>query len=156
MCEAFEGSLVHDKERQETGTYPITRSTASDLDPLFGTLPRTFVAVEGHKDHLSLLPPGAVHLAESAQSPIQAFTFPNEPMYALQFHPELDREGMITRINYYRDLYLKSSHEGKGFDAEEAEFERIIQESKPTPEAAVIPRAFFERIVCEGKRYPAE
>ena len=69
-------------------------------DPLFAGMPRDFAAYGGHKEALSELPGGAVLLATSAACPVQAFKV-GENVYATQFHPELDRTGIHTRIDVY-------------------------------------------------------
>ena len=48
------------------------------------------------------LPAHAVPLATSAAAPVQAFRVGTR-VYATQFHPELDVEGLITRVTAYRD-----------------------------------------------------
>ena len=48
------------------------------------------------------LPPGAVHLATSMACPVQAFRV-GRHVYATQFHPELDLEGICTRIEVYKN-----------------------------------------------------
>ena len=48
------------------------------------------------------LPEGAVVLASSTTCPVQAFRL-GEHVYATQFHPELDVEGLVLRIDTYRE-----------------------------------------------------
>jgi len=55
----------------------------------------------GHKEAVTRLPRGATVLASSAACPVQAFRF-GENVYATQFHPELDVEGLCLRIDVYR------------------------------------------------------
>lgn len=105
MTEAFGGTVELDEARAEMGTFEILKTPEGDRDPLFAQLPATFDAQLGHKDHFTRLPPGAAHLASSARSPFQAWAFPGEPLYALTFHPELDVEGTLSRIDYYADAY---------------------------------------------------
>ena len=71
-------------------------------DPLFGVLPPRFDAFVGHKEAVSRLPEGAVLLAGSATCPVQAFRL-GRRVYATQFHPELDVEGLVHRLTIYRD-----------------------------------------------------
>ena len=47
------------------------------------------------------LPPSAQLLASSRLVENQAFNFPGKPIYATQFHPELDRAGLLLRIGRY-------------------------------------------------------
>ena len=56
----------------------------------------------GHKEAVSRLPAGAVLLAGSTTCPVQAFRL-GRHVYATQFHPELDAEGLVHRLMIYRD-----------------------------------------------------
>jgi GMP synthase (glutamine-hydrolysing) len=80
----------------------ITRTPAGRDDPLFQDLPDVFDAYGGHKEAASSLPAHAVRLAHSAACPVQAFRVGNN-VYATQFHPELDAEGICTRIDVYKN-----------------------------------------------------
>jgi GMP synthase (glutamine-hydrolysing) len=91
-------------------TYPepvaavtIKLTPAGRDDPLFAELPDVFEAFGGHKEAASSLPADAVCLASSATCPIQAFRV-GENTYATQFHPELDADGMLTRIEVYKNF----------------------------------------------------
>ncbi len=99
------GRVENDESRAEVGTFVVTKSEVGDQDPLFAFLPKQFDVQLGHKDHLTVLPEGAVHLASSDLSWNQAWSFPNEPFYALTFHPELDIEGTMFRVDYYAQEY---------------------------------------------------
>jgi len=80
----------------------ITLTDAGRLDPLFGVLPPAFDALLGHKEAVARLPLGAELLASSPTCPVQAFRM-GRNVYATQFHPELDGEGLALRIATYRD-----------------------------------------------------
>jgi GMP synthase (glutamine-hydrolysing) len=80
----------------------ITLTPAGRDDPLFEDLPDVFDAYGGHKEAASSLPAHVVRLAYSADCPVQAFRVGNN-VYATQFHPELDVEGICTRIDVYKD-----------------------------------------------------
>ena len=71
-------------------------------DPLLADLPDAFEAYVGHKEAVRELPAHAVLLATSDACPVQMFRV-KENLYATQFHPELDLEGILTRIGVYRD-----------------------------------------------------
>jgi GMP synthase (glutamine-hydrolysing) len=80
----------------------ITLTPAGRDDPLFNDLPDVFDAYGGHKEAASSLPAHVVRLAYSAACPVQAFRVGNN-VYATQFHPELDAEGICTRIDVYKN-----------------------------------------------------
>lgn len=156
IAEALGGTVVQDRDRQEVGTFALGRMSAAAHDPLFSLLPATFLAQEGHKDHVVVLPPGAVHLALTPQSRFQAFTFPGEPIYGVQFHPELDREDVFSRVEYYRSLYVASSFDDGTTDAGaggRSSFEEIIQRTEETPDMASFLRLFLDEIVLGKKTY---
>lgn len=80
----------------------ITLTPAGRDDPLFDGLPDVFDAYGGHKEAASSLPACVVRLAYSASCPVQAFRV-GDNVYATQFHPELDAEGICTRIDAYKN-----------------------------------------------------
>jgi GMP synthase (glutamine-hydrolysing) len=71
----------------EVGVLPVRLTDAARADPVFGTLPSEFVALQWHGDTYDL-PEGAVRLAGSEAYAQQAFAVHNA--YALQFHLEID------------------------------------------------------------------
>ncbi|MGG5260748.1 type 1 glutamine amidotransferase [Phycicoccus avicenniae] len=81
------GTVVADSGRPEHGSVTIQRTAAAVGDPLLGALPDAFPAIEHHRDEITVLPPGAVHLASSDTVAAQAFRVGNRA-WGLQFHPE--------------------------------------------------------------------
>ena len=61
----------------------------------------SFGAYAGHKEAIRKLPAHAVTLAYSERCPVQAFRI-GRRVYATQFHPELDLDGLATRIEVYK------------------------------------------------------
>ncbi len=59
-------------------------------DVLFQGLPDRFEVWESHNDEVTLLPSGFIALASSPNCPIQAMRRQGEPMFGLQFHPEVE------------------------------------------------------------------
>jgi len=102
---ALGGEILYDPANTEVGTYRITLTEAGETDELFSILPARFRAQEGHKDRATRNPPGALNLASSAQSPYQALRIPGQPIWATQFHPELDRLTNRERYEHYLDGY---------------------------------------------------
>jgi GMP synthase (glutamine-hydrolysing) len=95
------GGLVDRTYGEPIGAVEITLTEDGETDPVFGRLPRTFDAFLGHKEAVTRLPAGAIRLAGSATCPVQAFRLGHH-VYATQFHPELDVEGLCLRIDVYR------------------------------------------------------
>jgi GMP synthase (glutamine-hydrolysing) len=82
------GAPVATACRGERGVQSITLTGSGRSDPLFAGIPEKFAAFEWHNDSFDI-PPGALHLAASAQCRGQAFRF-GSCAYGVQFHPEVD------------------------------------------------------------------
>lgn len=91
------------KEQYSEQVAPVTISLTDEgkADPLFADLKSDFRAVVGHKEACQELPEGAVLLATSEACPYQMYRLGTN-VYATQFHPELDAEGIAIRIDVYR------------------------------------------------------
>ncbi len=127
MAAALGGTVVRDRERAEIGTYEVALTSEGRADPLFGRLGPRFKAQMGHEDRVDALPRGTTLLASSARVENQAYRFDGRPVYCTQFHPELDRDGMLRRFR----TYPKYAQEVVGLPVEEIAA-RIVE----TPEAA--------------------
>jgi GMP synthase (glutamine-hydrolysing) len=92
-----QGALVDREYAEPVGHVQVTLTPRGQRDRLFGVLPETFGAFVGHKEAISALPGHAVQLASSPACPVQAFRI-GANVYATQFHPELDADGLCTRI----------------------------------------------------------
>lgn len=102
----FLGGKVEADERQvETGTFEISLNSNGQICPLFRGIPTNFYAVLGHKDSVTKLPPGGVLLASSERCRIESYRI-NNNVYCVQFHPELDKNGMRYRLNLF-PTYMK-------------------------------------------------
>ena len=99
---SLRGGLVDRTHGEPVGAVDVRLSEEGVADPLFGVLPARFDAFVGHKEAVSRLPEGAVLLAGSATCPVQAFRL-GRRVYATQFHPELDVDGLLPRLTIYRD-----------------------------------------------------
>ncbi|SHM58777.1 glutamine amidotransferase [Cryptosporangium aurantiacum] len=93
-----QGAVVDRTYSEPVGAVEIT---IVEPDPLFRDVPTTFEAFVGHKEAISVLPPHAVLLASSPGCPVQAFRI-GRHVYATQFHPELDADGLCTRVDVYK------------------------------------------------------
>src|SRR5215831_16293269 len=96
-----QGAVVDRRFAEPVGTVEITLTPPGRRDQVLGELPVAFEAFTGHKEAVSRLPGHAVLLASSAGCPVQAFRV-GANVYATQFHPELDADGMCTRIDVYK------------------------------------------------------
>ncbi|MCB9595301.1 MAG: type 1 glutamine amidotransferase [Sandaracinaceae bacterium] len=105
MVQALGGEVIHDPDNVEVGTFELELTEAATSDELFRHLPRRFVAQQGHKDRAARLPEGFVNLASSERAPFQALRVPEAPVWAVQFHPELTRDGNRLRYRHYLENY---------------------------------------------------
>ncbi len=96
------GAIIDRNHSEPVGAVTVTLTPDGHADPLFAGLPDTFDAYGGHKEAAAVLPSTATHLASSADCPVQAFRV-GANVYATQFHPELDFDGLCTRIDVYQN-----------------------------------------------------
>ena len=107
LVHALGGEIIHDPQRTEVGSYEIVLTAEGRGDELFTVLPDRCWAQLGHKERASRHPDGIPNLAASELSPFQALRLPGKPVWASQFHPELDRETNLDRFRYYQSGYAK-------------------------------------------------
>ncbi|WP_006243502.1 glutamine amidotransferase [Mycolicibacterium tusciae] len=96
------GAVIDRSYPEPVGGMSITVTDAGRDDPLFAGLPDVFDAYGGHKEAATMLPTNALCLATSPQCPVQAFRV-RENVYATQFHPELDLDGINVRLDAYKN-----------------------------------------------------
>ncbi|KRE70542.1 glutamine amidotransferase [Arthrobacter sp. Soil762] len=96
-----QGAVIDRTFGEQLGGVEIELTEAGLADPLLHGMPRRFTAFTGHKEACTRLPSHAVLLASSHACPVHMFRI-KQNLYATQFHPELDAEGLVTRIDIYR------------------------------------------------------
>jgi GMP synthase (glutamine-hydrolysing) len=96
-----QGGVVDRTHGEPISAVRVRLTDAGLSDPVLAGMPAEFDAFVGHKEACRVLPPDAVLLAGSAACPVQAFRV-RENLYATQFHPELDLEALITRVDVYQ------------------------------------------------------
>ncbi len=96
-----QGGLIDRTYAEPIGPVRVELTDAGVSDPVLAGMKPEFEAFVGHKEAIRDLPPQAVHLASSPACPVQAFRV-GRHVYATQFHPELDIEGLCTRIEVYK------------------------------------------------------
>lgn len=107
---AYLGAAIDRTYSEPIGVVPVTLTPEGADDPLLEGMPATFEAFVGHKEAISSLPASAVLLASSPQCPVQMFRV-GRNVYATQFHPELDVDGITTRIHAYAGYGYFAPHE---------------------------------------------
>jgi GMP synthase (glutamine-hydrolysing) len=96
-----QGGVVDRTYAEPIGSVRVSLTPAGLVDPVLAGVPPQFDAFVGHKEACRVLPPTAVLLASSPRCPVQMFRV-RQNLYATQFHPELDRAGIITRARVYQ------------------------------------------------------
>lgn len=97
----YTNTLVsREKYSEPPGAVEINLSFKAKTDPLLQDMSDSFQAFVGHKEACQALPDGAILLASSVVCPIQMIRF-KKNIYATQFHPELDFEGLKLRVGIY-------------------------------------------------------
>ena len=126
--------VINEPPRREVGTFSVEALPAAASCPIFGSLPATFLAQQGHNDRLDRLPDGAVLLCRNADIPVQAFRLPDRPFWMTQFHPELDV--VANRTRYMR--YIVNYAGGDGPERDDP----VLASLRPTPLATDLLRRF--------------
>ncbi len=133
---SHQGAVIDGRYREPISVIEVERTEAGAADPLLAGLPDVFAAFVGHKEAITELPPSATLLATSAACPVQMFRV-GENVYATQFHPECDVEGISTRIRAYADHGY--------FAADELDLTLAAVRRLPVTHTGTILRAFVER-----------
>lgn len=131
-----DGGLVDRTYGEPIGAVQVTLTDEGRADAVFGVLPESFEAFLGHKEAVAVLPHTAVRLASSAACPVQAFRI-GDNVYATQFHPELDPDGLCTRVDVYQDYGY--------FPPEDADRLKEMARQATVTEPERILKAFVER-----------
>ena len=120
---------------EAVGAVDITATREGEQDDLCKDFPSVFRGFVGHKEGVIDPPSGCTVLARSSTC-VQMLRVGNN-VYATQFHPELDADGLALRINIYK-------HAGY-FAPEEADLliANAQQEAITWPELVL--RRFVER-----------
>lgn len=100
---AHQGAVIDRTYGEAVGVVEVSLTDDGIGDPLLADMPPTFDAFVGHKEAVRTLPSSATLLASSATCPVQMFRV-RENIYATQFHPELDVNGITSRIHAYADF----------------------------------------------------
>lgn len=133
---AHEGAMIDRTYSEPISVVEVSLTDEGRADPLLRDLPSTFPAFVGHKEAIATLPPSATLLAGSATCPVQMFRV-GANIYATQFHPELDVDGITTRIHAY-------AHHGY-FAADEIDLTLAAVRRLPVTHTGSILRNFVAR-----------
>lgn len=91
LAAANGGRVERNPEGPEIGAQLVAKRSAAATDPLFRSLPITPDVLQWHYDAVTVLPPGAIHLASSPMCENQAFRL-GRLAWGIQFHIETTPE----------------------------------------------------------------
>lgn len=137
LARALDGRVVHDLDRAELGTFSLTLTETGREDPIFGPMGSPFDALVGHQDVVVELPGEAELLASSDRVAHQAFRMRDRPIYATQFHPELDLDTFLERVWAYPDYVERITGE---------DLETFAEGCRPAPRSGSLLRRFVEHV----------
>jgi GMP synthase (glutamine-hydrolysing) len=93
------GANVRRGDSREIGWYSVRLTDAARDDRLMSGLPAEFVAAHWHSDVFDL-PAGAVALASSEKTPLQAYRY-GDKAYGLLFHAEMTAEIIAALVSEF-------------------------------------------------------
>ena len=102
LLAAAAGGQVAKAAHAEIGFYRVRLLPQARNDALFAEMPESFVALHWHGDAFTL-PPGAVPLASSTLTPLQAFRC-GARAWGVQFHLEVDEEVLGAMMTGEQEL----------------------------------------------------
>lgn len=107
--QALGGEIIRDEDNYEMGTYPMKLTHAAANDPVFKGIPDNFMAVSVHQERCIKMPEEVELLASTDLCP-HAFKVKNKDFWGFQFHPELNKENLISRLAAYQEQYTDDSN----------------------------------------------
>lgn len=121
----------------ESGAVLIETTPEGRGDPVLGVLGEGAHMIENHVDQITQLPPGAVHLAASADVANQAFRV-GRRMWGLQFHPEVGAERVAN--------WDESALGRKGFDKQALAAAAMAVDDENVAASRKLVRAFAQQV----------
>jgi len=136
--QAMGGEVIRDDTEFEMGTISIDLTEAAFEDPLFRDVPDGFLAVSVHQEKNLTLPPQCQLLARTNEC-THAFRVIGKPFWAFQFHPEVDRSTLVTRLTFFRDRYT----------ANDSHLTEVITSARETPDSNKLLSKFVQMLTME-------
>ena len=133
---ALGGEIIRDQEGYEMGSLPISLRPAAADDLLMHDVSDGFHAIAVHKERAPVPPPGVVELAYTDQCS-HAFRVEGKRFWAFQFHPEVDRATLVSRLTIYKQAYTSG----------DAHLQAVLDSAVETPESNALMRKFVDRVL---------
>jgi GMP synthase (glutamine-hydrolysing) len=126
LLAAVLGATVKRGESREIGWYPVQLAGNANDDRLMRGLPAEFMAAHWHSDVFEL-PDGAVALASSAKTALQAFRF-GDKAYGLLFHAEITQDRLARMVSEFGEDLKRVGIDGDSFVAKAPEYLPALSE----------------------------
>ena len=133
---AFGGEILSKDEDYEMGSIPITLTNLATIDPVFSGISDKFPALSIHRQYAVELPAGLDLLAYTPDC-LHSFKLRGKPLWAFQFHPEVDRSTVFQRLAIYKEKYTEN----------EAQFQEVLDSLVETPESHKLMLNFVDRVL---------
>jgi len=133
---ALGGEVISDTEKYEMGTIPIRLTAKAQSDLLYHDVPDGFLAVSVHQERAVEAPPGCDLLAYTDLC-IHSLKVIGKPVWTAQFHPEVDRAGMVARVTRYAKKYTSGADQLRA----------VAANAQETPESNRLLQRFVDRVL---------
>ena len=133
---AFGGIILNKDKGYEMGTVKISLANKAKSDLVYQGIEDRFPAVSVHRQYASTIPEPLEALAFTEQC-IHSFKYKNKPLWAFQFHPEVDRNTLIKRLTIFSRHYTDNAEHLK----------EVLGSAVETPESNILLGNFVERVL---------
>jgi len=133
---AFGGVILSKDKDYEMGSIPIRLTNLAEIDAVFKGTPDNFPALSIHRQYAIELPKNLDLLAFTDQC-LHSFKLRDKPLWAFQFHPEVDRSTVFQRLAIYKEKYTNS----------EEQFQRVLDSLVETPDSHNLMLNFVNRVL---------
>lgn len=133
---AFGGVILNKEKDYEMGTVKISLTNKAKSDLVYQGIEDQFPAVSVHRQYAATIPEPLEILAYTEQC-IHSFKYKNKPLWAFQFHPEVDRDTLVKRLTIFSQHYTDDSEHLK----------EVLGSAVETPESNILLGNFVERVL---------
>ena len=133
---AFGGIILNKDKDYEMGTVKISLTDKAKSDLVYQGIEDRFPAVSVHRQYASTIPEPLETLAYTGQC-VHSFKYKNKPLWAFQFHPEVDRDTLVKRLTIFSRHYTANAEHLK----------EVLDSAVETPESNILLGNFVERVL---------
>ena len=133
---ALGGEIIRDEKDFEMGSIPIYLRPPAKDDLLMHDVPDGFAAVAVHRERAPVCPEGATELAYT-ENCCHGFKVDGKRFWAFQFHPEVDRATLVSRLTVYKAAYTDGDDH----------LQHVLDTAVETPESNALMGKFVDRVL---------